>query len=137
MSIVVLDSEAIEALATVSSNKHQRALAYIEADRGRRRRNAPGRTLLVPCTVRVEAGWDRTSPKAAVINRLGVVDHYLDQRTTNLAARLRRDLGVSPADAHIGAIVAEHGGSGVVVITSDPADIQKVAGATPVRICVL
>lgn len=135
MKLIVLDSEAVDALSSTTSAKHRRALAYIEADRGNRRRRPAGGSLVVPSTVRIEAGWDRTRPAAAVINRLGITDHHLTEVSTNVAAGLRRDLSVSPADAHIGAVVAGCRDADVIVITSDPDDIQKVAGTAPVRIC--
>lgn len=137
MTVVVFDSEAVHALSDPSSNKHRRALSYIEADRGARRRRPAGNRFVVPATVRVEAGWDPTAPAAAVLNRLGIDDHYLDQVTTNVAARVRRLHQVSPADAHIGALIASHTGEDIVVITSDVDDIAAVAAGNPVRIAVL
>lgn len=140
MTTIVLDAEAVEGLSNPRSAKHQRMLAYIEADRGARRRQAPRRRILVPATVRVEAGWDRTSPRAAVINRLGIDDHLLSEHTTNVAARLRTTDKVSPADAHVGAVIADLAGQDIVVITSDPSDpsdpgdIGRVAGSRAVRI---
>jgi hypothetical protein len=35
----------------------------------RRKRRAGGTSLLVPAAVRVEVGWDRTSPQWAFLNR--------------------------------------------------------------------
>ena len=137
MRIVVLDSEAVDALADVASSKHRRALAYIEAGRGPRRRRVADARFVVPDTVRVEAGWDRTSPGAAFINRLGIEDHHLNGATTNVAARLRRQHAVSPADAHIGAVVAQRSGEAITVITSDPHDVATVAEANPVTIITL
>jgi hypothetical protein len=130
----VFDTEGIAALSNPMSNKHARALSYIEADRGSRRRRPAGTRFVVPATIRVEAGWDRSTPTAAVINRLGIEDHYLDHATTNFAARLRHRHQVSPADAHIGAVIASHAGQEVAVITSDPGDVAVVAAGDAVRI---
>lgn len=134
MTTVVLDSEPVAALLDPRLPKHREVLSYIEADRGRRRRRPGGATFVVPSTVRVEAGWDRRRPAAALANRLPIDDHHLDERTTNLAADLRRAHGVAPADAHIGSIIGSTAGEDVVVLTSDPADIAAVAAGSPVRI---
>lgn len=130
--VVVLDAEMVHALGTVQSKKHRRALALAEADHDLRARKT---VLVVPSTVRVEAGWDHTMPRWAAINRLKVTDHYLDLRSTDAAARLRTDHGVSAADAHIGALVgARTSGDDVVVVTSDPDDIAKVTQRTGARV---
>ena len=134
MTTVILDSEPIAALLDVRSPKHREVLSYIEADRGRRRRRPRGATFMVPSTVRVEAGWDRRMPAAAVANRLPIDDHHLDDRTANVAAELRRAHRVAPADAHIGSIIGTTPGEDVVVLTSDPADVAGVAAGSPVRI---
>jgi hypothetical protein len=130
--VVVLDSEMVHALGAAQSSKHRRALALAEVKAGAR---PGGVVLVVPSTVRVEAGWDRTRPRWAAINRLKITDHHLDQRSTDVAARLRADHDVSPADAHIGALVrGRTPGDDVVVVTSDPADIAKVTQRTGVRV---
>jgi hypothetical protein len=133
--VVVFDSEMVHALGTVRSKKHRQAVALTLADNELRGRKT---TLVVPSTVRVEAGWDRIAPRWAAINRLGVRDHHLDLHSTDVAARLRAEHGVSPADAHIGAVVdVQSPDDDVVVVTSDPDDIAKVtqqSGARVVRI---
>lgn len=128
--VVVLDSEMVHALATVRSAKHRRAVAMAKARGDARSR----KVLVVPSTVRVEAGWDRTGPRWAGINRLRVLDHHLDRTSTDTAARLRAEHGVSPADAHIGALAHERGDDRVVVVTSDPDDIAMVTAGTGARI---
>ncbi|MFO8074630.1 MAG: hypothetical protein R6T85_00755, partial [Egibacteraceae bacterium] len=63
-------------------------------------------SAIVATSVRVAAGWDRTQPAAAAINRLRVIDHLLDTATGTMAAAVADELtGVSVADAHIGAAI--------------------------------
>lgn len=129
--VLILDSEMVHALADRRSKKHRSALIRIQADTRWSKRSV---LLVVPSTVRVEAGWDRTATRWAGINRLRIVDHHLDGSSTDTAARLRTEHGVSPADAHIGALAHERGDHQVVVITSDPGDITVVTAGTGARI---
>lgn len=131
MAVTILDAEAVHVLATRWSNKQQRLASLVDFDLARR---VGTDVAVVPSTVRVEAGWDRTAPRWAAINRLGIRDHHLDRRSTDVAARLRAEHGVSPADAHIGAIAHGAGEDRVVVITSDPDDIATVTAGTTARI---
>lgn len=133
MRAVVLDNEAVQALRDDRHPKHRQVLAHLAGIVERRRR---GRQVsaIVPTSVRVEAGWDRTQPAAAAINRLRVVDHVLDAATGNVAAAIVDELaGVSVADAHLGAAIRSLPHDEVVVLTSDPGDITRVAGDRPVR----
>lgn len=126
--VVILDAEMVHALASVRSKKHRQAVALTHADNALRARRT---VLVVPSTVRVEAGWDRTEQRWAALNRLRVLDHHLDRPSTDVAARLRTEHRVSPADAHIGAVVDARGpDDDVVVVTSDPDDIAKVTAGT-------
>ncbi|MGH9187949.1 MAG: hypothetical protein ACRD0U_19410 [Acidimicrobiales bacterium] len=87
---------------------------------------------------RVKAGWDRTAPEAALVNRLRVRDAALDAPTTNVAAEIRVRDEVSVADAHLGAVVVAlvpHGA--ITVITSDPADVAKVGQPHAVTVVTL
>jgi predicted nucleic acid-binding protein len=127
--VTVLDAEAVHVLATKGSNKRWRLTSHFDFAR-----RAATNVAVVPSTVRVEAGWDRTAPRWAAINRLGIVDHHLDRESTDVAARLRAEHGVSPADAHIGAIAHGRGDDRVVVITSDAGDIAAVTAGTGARI---
>ena len=129
--LVVLDNEAVEALARPHHLKHQRVLAHMEAVE-RRKRHAAAITLVVPAAVRVEAGWDRTSPQWAFLNRLRIADVPLDAAHANAAATIHEQAQVSVADAHIGAAVRSAPNADITVITGDPADIRKVAGDHPV-----
>jgi hypothetical protein len=62
--LVVLDNEAVQALASPHHPKHRKVLAHLEVVE-RRKRHAVAISLVVPAAVRVEAGWDRTSPQWA------------------------------------------------------------------------
>jgi hypothetical protein len=133
MRAVVLDNEAVQALRDEGHPKHRKVLAHLAGIVGRRRR---GREVsaVVPTSVRVEAGWDRTRPAAAAINRLRIADHVLDASTANVAAAITDGLpGVSVADAHVGAAIRSLTHDEIVVLTSDPDDIARVAGDRPVR----
>jgi predicted nucleic acid-binding protein len=84
----------------------------------------------------VEAGWDRTSPHWGFLNRLRIIDVPLDAAHASAAATIHEQAQVSVADAHIGATVqAAH--PDITVITSDPADIRKVAGVRPVTVAAI
>ena len=125
--IVVLDNEAVQALASPHHPKHHRVLGYFELVE-RRKRRAASVSVLAPTAVRVEAGWDRNSPQWAFINRLRIVDVLLDAVCANKAAAMRERAQVSVADAHIGATVQAAPEAEITVITSDPEDISRVVG---------
>ncbi|MGH3816087.1 MAG: hypothetical protein ACRDUV_27175 [Pseudonocardiaceae bacterium] len=124
---VVLDNEAVHAMLDPDHRKHRRVLAAVEAVTARSLRRAGSARLVVPTAVRVEAGWDRRAPGAAVINQLRADDAPLDRPVADHAAGVRRALGVSVADAHLAAVIASTAGS-VAVLTSDVADIRRIAG---------
>jgi len=131
---VVLDNEAIQALAEPTHPKHRAVLAHVDAVVTGRKRGGATR-LLVPSSVRVEAGWDRTRAEAGVINRVRVGDHVLDAVLTNRAAAVRSRTRVSVADAHLGVAVQEAAAAGaVVVLTSDPADVAAASAPGSPRI---
>lgn len=128
----MLDNEAVAAAQSVHHAKHRQVLAHLAAVVARRRRGADVRGL-VPTAVRVEAGWDRTQPTSAAINRFRVDDRPLDSSAANAAAALVAGLAVSVADAHIGAVVQSMSGVDFVVLTSDPRDVHRVCAPTSVR----
>jgi hypothetical protein len=133
MRLLVLDNEAVQALRDEGHPKHRQVLAHLAGIVARRRR---GREVsaVVPTSVRVEAGWDRTQPAAAAMNRLRLADHGLDTSTANVAAAIAEaQAGVSVADAHVGAVLRSLAHHEVVVLTSDPSDIRRVAGSRTVR----
>ena len=131
---VVLDNEAVQALRTTDHPNHARVIAHVQVVAQRKRKAIP-LDVVVPTAVRVEAGWDRRAPTAALINHLRIADMSLDAASANVAGDLVARLGVSVADAHIGATgrtVAEHGA--VAIITSDPGDMVAVSDPIAVTI---
>ena len=133
---VVLDNEAVQALLSQAHRKHRQALALISVAAGRKRAGTDVR-LVLPTTVRVEAGWDRTSASSAPANRLRITDVTLDATLANIAARLRTRNGVSVADAHVGATVQTAPDGPFSVLTSDPDDIRNVSGSRTITVLVL
>ena len=131
--LVVLDNEAVQALASPSHAKHQKVLSYMEAME-RRKRRAAAVSIVVPAAVRVEAGWNRTSARWAFLNRLRITDVPLDAARANTAAAIHEEHKVSVADAHIGATVQSAPDTEITVLTSDPTDIRRVAGDCPVTV---
>jgi hypothetical protein len=132
---VVLDNEAVRALADPRHRKHRRMLAMIEAVAARILRAAGSVHLVVPTAVRVEAHWHRTAPTAAAINRLRIADVPLDAYLADRAATASRTLRVSVADAHIAASLTTTTGPHTV-LTSDPDDLDRIAADcdTPVTV---
>jgi predicted nucleic acid-binding protein len=134
MTLVLLDNEAVQALADPHHPKHRRVLSHLQTVADRKRRTAM--SAAVPTSVRVEAGWDRTAPRSAFLNRLLIRDVPLDNDHANLAAAIREESDVSVADAHLGAVV-RRADAEVAVMTSDPADMRAVSGAARVTIITL
>ena len=93
-----------------------------------RKRRAAAIELAVPTAVRVEAGWDRTSPPWAFPNRLRIADIPLASASASIAAAIRSRTGVSVADAHLGAVIQSAPVGPVTVVTSDPGATRLVAG---------
>jgi hypothetical protein len=125
--LVVLDNEAVQALADPAHRHHRRVVSYAQVVAGRKRR-AAAIEIVVPTAVRVEAGWDRASPAWALPNRLRVADISLDTAYAGAAAAIRHRTGVSVADAHLGAVIRSAPASQITVVTSDPGDMRLVAG---------
>jgi hypothetical protein len=132
---VVLDNEAVQALADTGHPKHRRVLAVVEAAARRNLRRAGTTTLVVPTAVQVEAGWVRTAPRSAALNRLRADRPALGRTAAEQGARLVAATGVSVADAHIGAALAATPAPHAV-LTSDEADIRLVAGRVGVTVTV-
>ena len=97
MRTVLLDNEAVMALADASHRKHRLVVAHLAGVTARRRKGTPAR-VMVATAVRVEAGWDRSEPGAAAINRYPVADVPLDSGNANVAAGIVNRTGVSVAD---------------------------------------
>lgn len=124
---VILDNEAVQALRDVAHHKHRIVAGHLVAVTTRRRSGRTGR-VVVPTTVRVEAGWDRTRPSAAAINRFRIDDAALVTAAADEAAGLRLIHGFSVTDAHV-AQVACRTDDAVVVLTSDPREIGAAVGS--------
>ena len=131
---LVLDSEAVQALRDPAHRKHRRALAFVETmvSRGRGGGAAP----VVPTAVRVEAGWDRRPRGAATKNRLRIAHTPLDRHAGDRAAARVAGLGVTVADAHIGATAAALPAP-CAVLTSDVDDVRRLAAHLDVTIRVV
>jgi predicted nucleic acid-binding protein len=134
--LVLLDNEAVQALRDPAHRKHRRALGEIEFAFKRAVRTLRVR-VAVPAAVRVEAGWDRTAPAWAFLNRFPITDIPLAGDYADTAAGIAKRTGVSVADAHLGAAIQAEGNGQVLVITSDPGDMRKVAEGRRVDIVAL
>jgi hypothetical protein len=130
---VVLDNEAVQALSSPDHPKHNRVVSHVQVV-ATRKKKAEQVAIVVPTSVRVEAGWDRTNPSWAFVNRLGIADIGLDAALSNAASAIRALVGVdiSVVDSHIGAVIQSLTSQRLTVITSDPDDMRAVAEATPV-----
>ena len=124
--LVLLDNEAVQALADRTHRKHRRVLYELRIVASRITRGLQV-GLAVPATVRVEAGWDRTSPAWALANRLRIADIPLGAEHADAAAAIRKRTRVSVADAHLGAAIQRASSEHVTVITSDPGGMRLVA----------
>jgi predicted nucleic acid-binding protein len=131
--LVLLDNEAVQALASPGHPKHRKVISLVQVVASRKRQ-AVRISLAVPTAVRVEAGWDRTSPSWAFANRLRVADNPLDTVHANAAAALQGAAGGSVADAHLGAAALAAPGTQVTIVTSDPSDMKRVADGRDVTI---
>ena len=128
---VVLDNEAVQALRSTAHPKHARVISHVQVVAQRKHKAVP-LDVVVPTAVRVEAGWDRRVPAAALINHLRIADAPLDTAISNVAAEVAARLHVSVADAHIGAVVRAVADRGrVAIISSDPDDIAAVTVPVP------
>ncbi len=132
----MLDNEAVQALADPAHRKHRRVLAAVEATVQRNIRRAGSVTIVVPAAVQVEAGWVRTAPRSAVINRLRADRPALGGISAERAAQLVAGTAVSVADAHIGVTLAATPGPHAV-LTSDADDMNVVAAAAGVTVIVV
>lgn len=125
--LVLFDNEAVQALSGPAHAKHRRVLAHLDVLAGRKMR---GRTvrLAVPTAVRVEAGWDRSDRRWAFANRMGLSDLALDRAAGDRAAGVRVNLGVSVADAHLGAAIEIAAVDRITVLSSDRTDMRRICG---------
>jgi hypothetical protein len=124
--IVLLDNEAVQVLGDRTHRQHRRVLDQLQTAGIRTVRGFPVE-VAVPTTVRVEAGWDRTSSAWAFVNQLPIADVPLGPKHADAAAGIRKRTGVSVADAHLGSAIQAAGSERVTVITSDPGDMRNLA----------
>lgn len=123
---MILDNEAVQALADPTHRKHRAVLAYLEVRNQRLRRRRVTSQVLVPVAVRIEAGWDRTATTAADINRLSAaVDVDLRPAGADRAAQLKQAAGVSVVDATVGE-AAESAEDPAVILTSDVDEMTRL-----------
>lgn len=134
--LVLLDNEAVQALRNPAHRKHRRMLDEVRVT-GERKVRARIVRIAVPAAVRVEAGWDRTAPAWAFINRFPIADIPLDTSHADAAAGIARRTGVTVADAHLGAAIQAADADQVTVLTSDPGDMRKVAEGRQVNVVAL
>jgi predicted nucleic acid-binding protein len=134
--LVVLDNEAVQALQDPAHPKHRQVVSHAQVVASRKRR-AVAIEVTVPTAVRVEAGWDRTSPAWAFPNRLRIADIPLASASASTAAAIRSRTGVSVADAHLGAVIQSAPAGPVTVVTSDPGDMRLVAGDRSIDVAVI
>jgi predicted nucleic acid-binding protein len=134
--LVLLDNEAVQALRDPAHRKHQRVLDETQIVFKRAVRTLSVR-VAVPAAVRVEAGWDRTAPAWAFVNRFPIADILLDTGHADAAAGIVKRTGVSVADAHLGAAIQTADADQVMILTSDPGDVRKVAEGRQVNIVTL
>lgn len=131
---VVLDSAGLDALAGPRPSAAFRALLGEAWDRGR--------AVLVPSLVcaevcrtaararAVEAALGRHDRAAGEWPAVQVVDTTFDLARSVGAILARSRSGTADiVDAHVVAVAARHGGG--LVVTSDPADIARLADAVP------
>jgi predicted nucleic acid-binding protein len=123
---VLLDNEAVQVLGDPAHRKHRIVISHVLDAATRTTRARPVR-VAVPTVVRVEAGYDRRSPASAFINRFRVEDIPLDTAHADAAAGIVKRMGVSVADAHLGAAIQAAAADHVKVLTSDPGDMRKAA----------
>lgn len=125
--LILLDNEAVQALQNPAHPKHRRVVSHAQVVASRKR-HADAVGLAVPTTVRVEAGWDRTSPAWVLPNRLRMADVPLDPARASTAAAIRNRTRISVADAHLGAVIQSATVDRITVVTSDPGDMRLAAG---------
>ncbi len=133
--VILLDNEAVRALADPAHPKHRRAVGYAQLANQRKAR-AVDISIAVPSAVRVEAGWNHTRLRTGRSSTgSGSPTSRSTRATPTSAAAVRTRTGVSVADAHLGAAV--RGAAQVTVLTSDPGDMRLVAEGKPVGVVAL
>jgi predicted nucleic acid-binding protein len=123
----------VQALGDPAHPKHNKVISHVQVVVRRKQRTMQS-SLMVPAAVRVEAGWDRSAPAWAFLNRMRITDAPLDADQANIAASICHRARVSVADAHIGAVVQASSADAITVLTSDPGDMRQVSGHKAVTI---
>lgn len=134
---VVLDNEAVVALADLGHPKHTAVVAVLEVTNQRRRRNEHLR-VVVPKAGRVEAGSDRTNPDGAELNRTSrAADVSLDAGATNRCVRLRQLVTeASVVDVTVAEAAESAPLQPVTIVTSDVDDMNRLVGHLGVPVVV-
>jgi predicted nucleic acid-binding protein len=134
--LVLLDNEAVQALRDPAHRKHHQVISYV-LDVAKLTARSRTVRIAVPAAVRVEAGWDRTVSSWASVNRFRMADVPLDTNHADAAAGIVKRTGVSVADAHLGAVIQAAEPGEVVVLSSEPGDMRKVAEGRQVNVVAL
>lgn len=125
---LVLDNEAVQALADQAHRKHRRLLAYVDAAATRNEMRAGTVRILTPVAARVEAGVARSS--SALLGRYRVADQPLDGARADRAVLLRR-AGGSVVDACVAEAAVTVAAGEVTVLTSDLTDLPRLVADRP------
>ena len=134
--LILLDNEAVQAVRDPAHRKHHYVVGLI-LDAAKLRTRSRLIRVAVPAAVRVEVGWDRTSPAWSSVNRFRITDVPLDTPHADAAAGIAKRTGVSVADAHLGAAIQAAETGDVLVLTSDPDDMRRVAEGKRVEVVTL
>ncbi len=126
---LVLDNEAVQALADQAHRKHRLLLAYVDAAATRNAVRADTVRILIPVAARVEAGVARSS--SALLGRYRAVDTPLDGTRADRAVRLRLDAGGSAVDACVAEVAVTAPAGEVTVLTSDLTDLPRLVADHP------
>ena len=125
---MVLDNEALQALAHLGHPKHRVMIAKVLAVAHESRVAAPV-LVLTPTAVRVEAALSRRTPAAATLGRLRVRDVVLDSARADRSAELAAQTQASAVDATVAEVAdSEALTRRVTIFTSDLEDIGRLVG---------
>ena len=130
---MVLDNEALQALADVGAAKHRAMVALLKAAVVDSRRSRQRPRLLTSTVVRLEAGLSRRSPQNTGLGLFRVQDVALDGERVERALTLPSAREVTPADAAVAEVAASLAGK-VTVLTSDPVDLRRLLAGTEVLV---
>lgn len=128
---VVLDNEAVQALADPAHHKHRSMIARLRAVAVLHDRRTRAE-VVTPTAVRVEAGAARSDPSASALGRFQVTDLALDSRRAERCIELSQAAGGSVVDATVAQAAEEHAEAGrlVTVLTADLTDLDRLIAQT-------